>query len=527
MSHPCLVTLDPGSAPRVLFSGDRLVEVDLPAGTRVLYPRPPEPGLADVDAAIRRAIARPENSAPLVERLRPGMRVTVTVSDLSSPFPSVRLPDVRQRALEILLRLLADHGIDDIAIVVATGLRRHLSPDELRRLVGPRVFSAHWPERLYNHDAADPDALVVLGETEYGEIVEVNRRVAESDLVVQVGVMASPLDGGHAPFGLGLSSYRSARAHQNPTVLGRCHSMMDPAASGLHTCLERMGRVALGAIEVFTLLATTNNDAFGDRLRLLAKNEDDLPDRERLLLQGLVQGSGRLPGALRKGLVGNLHAHYAVTSVLAGETEAVFAKALERVNRQLLVPVDGQADVLVAGIPHAGPYNVGAFLNPLLVQHMAEGVLFNAYRGVPLVRKGGTLILLHPCTDKFDHAQHSAYIDFVHQILPETRDGLEIQRRYEQKFAENPAFLEMYQRGQSYHPAHPFFVWYGGEAARQHLGQVIVVGADNEYVPRRLGYQTAPNMAEALYRARGGQAHGLDILCLHTPPLALGDTTTP
>ena len=34
MNHPCLVTLERDSAPRTLFSGDRLVEVDLPAGTR-------------------------------------------------------------------------------------------------------------------------------------------------------------------------------------------------------------------------------------------------------------------------------------------------------------------------------------------------------------------------------------------------------------------------------------------------------------------------------------------------------------
>ena len=48
MTHPCLVTLDRDSAPRVLFAGDRLVEVDLPAGTRVLYPKPPIEPLKDV-----------------------------------------------------------------------------------------------------------------------------------------------------------------------------------------------------------------------------------------------------------------------------------------------------------------------------------------------------------------------------------------------------------------------------------------------------------------------------------------------
>ena len=44
MNHPCLVTLERDSAPRVLFSGDRLVEVDLPPGTRCIYPKPPAEG---------------------------------------------------------------------------------------------------------------------------------------------------------------------------------------------------------------------------------------------------------------------------------------------------------------------------------------------------------------------------------------------------------------------------------------------------------------------------------------------------
>ena len=77
MSHPCVVTLDSRSAPRVLFSGDRLVEVDLPTGTRVIYPKPPIEPLKDVDAAIRYAINHPQNSEPLYAKLRPGMKVTM------------------------------------------------------------------------------------------------------------------------------------------------------------------------------------------------------------------------------------------------------------------------------------------------------------------------------------------------------------------------------------------------------------------------------------------------------------------
>ena len=43
----CVVTLEKDSAPRVLFCGEDLLEVKLPAGTRVVYAKPPIPGLRD------------------------------------------------------------------------------------------------------------------------------------------------------------------------------------------------------------------------------------------------------------------------------------------------------------------------------------------------------------------------------------------------------------------------------------------------------------------------------------------------
>jgi hypothetical protein len=97
--------------------------------------------------------------------------------------------------------------------------------------------------------------------------------------------------------------------------------------------------------------------------------------------------------------------------------------------------VTGQADILVTGVPYISPYNVNAYLNPLLVQVMAKGYLFNLYKGRPMVKKGGTMIILHPCTDKFDNEQHAPYIEFVHRLLPETRDAMELHKRYEAKFA--------------------------------------------------------------------------------------------
>lgn len=525
MSHPCLVTLDRDSAPRVMFSGDRLVEVDLPAGTRVLYPKPPLSPLKDVDAAIRYAINHPYGTEPLHAKLKPGMKVTIAVDDISVPLPPMKRPDVRQRVLEIVLQQLADYGVDDIEIIMALGVHRRLKAHEVRHIVGDKVFSSYWPHKLYNHDPEDPDGMVVVGETEFGEVVELNRRAVESDLIIYVNLNFVPMDGGHKSVAVGLCGYRSLRAHHDPKTMRNCHSYMDPGRSALATSVERMGKLVNSTLNVFTIETTINNRMFSGPLEFLAKNEDDLTSRERLLLKGLVQTTARLPQAARQAIFDRVPAAYGVTGVFAGETSATHEQTLKRCNDQYLVPVDGQADVLVAGIPYISPYNVNAFLNPLLVSCMAEGYLFNMYRGAPLVKKGGTMIILHPCTDKFDHEQHAPYIDFVHRLLPETRDAMELHRRYEKQFAENPAFLEMFRTGHAYHPAHAFFMWYWGEAGRQHLGKVIVVGADNEYIPKLLGYETAPNVDEALYRARGGENRSQNILAMHMPPIVMGEVT--
>src|SRR5262245_40674344 len=108
MNHPCVLTLDRRSPPSAPFSGDQLVEVDLPTGTRVVYPKPPLAPLKGVNAAIRYAINHPYNSEPLYAKLRPGMKVTIAVDDISLPLPPMKRPDVRERVLTVVLDLLTD-----------------------------------------------------------------------------------------------------------------------------------------------------------------------------------------------------------------------------------------------------------------------------------------------------------------------------------------------------------------------------------------------------------------------------------
>ena len=522
--HPLVVTIDRKSAPRVVFAGNELVEIDLPVGSRCIYPRPPLEALKDVDAAIRFALNHPLGTEPLHAKLRPGMKVVIAMDDISVPLPPMRSPDVRERMLTVLLELLSDHGVEDVEMIIATSIHRRMTADEVRHVVGRRIFARYWPDLLRNHDAEDAKQMTLVGMTEREEIVELNRSAVESDLLIYVSLNLVPMSGGHKSVAVGLAGYKSLRAHHNPSVMRDCWSYMDPTKSALSTSVERMGRLAEKALNIFHIEATVNNRMFGAGLEFLHKNEDDWTGGERAAFKGLAFTLSRLPQAARQAIFQRVPAPYGVTGIFAGECEAVHEKTLERCYAQYLVPVQGQADILVLGVPYISPYNVNSALNPLLVQVMAQGYLFNLYRGAPLVRKGGTMIIFHPCTDQFDKEHHASYIEFVHDVLPLTLDAMVMHRTHEERFATNPAYIEMYRRGHAYHPAHPFYMWYWGEAGRQHLGRVIVVGADNDYIPKLLGYETARSFPEALAMAGGGVSRP-EITMLHAPPIVMADVT--
>ncbi|MEC7986735.1 MAG: lactate racemase domain-containing protein [Myxococcota bacterium] len=528
--HPCVVTINSRSKPRVLFCGTKLMEVDLPIGTRVIYPKPPIEPLQDIDAAIRYALNHPENSEPLYAKLRPGMKVTIAIDDLSMPLPPMQTPDIRQNMIDIVLELLDQYAVTDIELIVATAFHRPMTKAEIKRMVGKKTFDRFWPDRLYNHDAEKPGGLMYLGKTAEGFDVEINARAASSDLLIYINLTLVPMNGGFKSVGTGLAGYRTLRTHHNPSAIRKSKTYMDPnysdkKASELATRMESIGRLINEKVDVFHIESTINNQMFAKPLDFLGKNEDELSPTEEKGLKLLVKTLDFLPQKARQAIFEKVPAPYGVIAVHAGETEATHERILERCYQQLAVPVEGQADIVVFPIPYISPYNVDAFLNPLLVSVMAEGYLFNLHRGAPLLKKGGTMIILHPCSDNFDPEQHLAYVEFFHKLLPQTRDAMELHKRFEKQFAKNPAYVQMYRTGKAYHPVHPFYMWYWGENGRQHRGRVIVVGADNEYIPQLLGYETAATMSDALRMARETAPEDPDITCFRICPLMLADVT--
>src|SRR5260221_149819 len=188
------VFIDTDSAPRVLHCGESLLEARLPVGTRVVYPRPPIAPVSDAHEAIREAIENPLGCDPLPAQLRPGMRVTIAMDDISLPLPPMERPDVRQTALEVLLPILAEAGVDDIHLLVANSLHRKMTESEMRRAVGDDIHREFYPDRYYCHDAEDPQGLGTIGTTAHGERLRLNRRASESGFLIYLNIHLVALD---------------------------------------------------------------------------------------------------------------------------------------------------------------------------------------------------------------------------------------------------------------------------------------------------------------------------------------------
>ncbi len=509
--------------PYVFHRGEGFELHRLPEGTRVIYPNPPLPGLTDVRGAIEHALAHPLGCEPLTALLTPNTRVTIAFDDISLPIPKMRLPDIRQLIMESVLAKLDAAGITDIELICAICLHRRLTPKELKRMVGPRVFERFWPDRLKNHDAEDPAGNVLLGTTDQGEVVEINRRAAESDLIIYVNINLVTMDGGHKSVPVGLGTYKSVLHHHNVHTMMTSCSYMDPATSSFHASCDRMGAVVAKHVRVFTVETTMNTNMFPAMQSFFRKREADWTALDRLRFHASAAGLKALPGPLRRKVYHSIPAPYEVTSVQAGLTGPVHAKTLEEVHKQQLVRIDGQADIMLVGLPSLSPYNVDSILNPILVQCLSAGYVFNFYRGKPLVRKGGVMIITHPLDELFHKVHHPSYIDFYEQVLGATRDLHEIEHKYEKSFAENSRYIDLYRNSYAYHGVHPFYMWYWACHGMSHLGKVIAVAPRSPRAAERLGFDTAPSLTAAIEQAKDFVGRDAQITHFHVPPIMMCD----
>ena len=172
--------------------------------------KPPIVVVTDPLKEIRRSLDHPIGSPKIEELARPGMEVVLLFDDLQRPTPvHLALPEILNR--------LNKAGIPDkrISGICAVGTHPVLSLEQINNKVGKET-SSRLQGRLFSHDSHASDN-VIIGKTHRGTLVEVNQRVAFSDLIIGVGeCMPHPdagFGGGCKIVMPGVCSYRTVADH--------------------------------------------------------------------------------------------------------------------------------------------------------------------------------------------------------------------------------------------------------------------------------------------------------------------------
>ncbi len=160
------------------------------------------------DVEIGEALSAPISSPPLEDLIAPNDSVLIVVSDATRATASAQI-------LHLLVRRLIQNGVSpaDLAIIFATGIHRPVTPKEKIELLTPFIAQR---VKTIDHDAYDASQMTLLGTTDRGVPVELNRALKDFSHVVITGAIGfhyfAGFTGGRKSICPGLASARTIEA---------------------------------------------------------------------------------------------------------------------------------------------------------------------------------------------------------------------------------------------------------------------------------------------------------------------------
>ena len=176
---------------RMNYGRDGLA-LDLPDAWEVdLIEKKEMPVEPDPDQCIRGALEDPIGSRPLAEEAEGKRSACILICDITRPVPNGRI-------LPPIVRTLLASGMapSDIQVLIATGLHRPNLGEEMHEVVGSEWVME--TVKVANHYARNDEDHVHLGRTARGTEVLLDRRFAEADLKLAVGLVEPHLMAGYS-----------------------------------------------------------------------------------------------------------------------------------------------------------------------------------------------------------------------------------------------------------------------------------------------------------------------------------------
>jgi len=317
----------------LLAFGRGFLDLDLPRGYdwRVLEARS-APALPDAAAAIGQALDCPVSGPSLRELARGKRSAAISVCDITRPVPyPVLLPPLLER--------LESAGIprEAITILIATGLHRPATQDEIAEILSPAVASRY---RVVNHRARERNEHRSLGSTRSGTPVYIDERFMAADLHITSGLIEPHLmlgfSGGRKLVAPGLAFEDTIKSIHSPRF------MRDP-------------RAVEGSIE--------GNSVHAELLEIARMARHDF------MLDAAIARDRSIAG------------------VFAGAPEAAHAEAVRFVSAAMLQELDGPVDAVITS---AAGYPLDLTFYQAIKGITAAG---------KIVKPGGRILLIAACNE--------------------------------------------------------------------------------------------------------------------------------
>jgi nickel-dependent lactate racemase len=225
-----------------LAFGKTGVEAELPDGRQYQFLEARSAvALDDGIAALEAAMDSPIGTAPLVDLARGKRSAAISVCDITRPAPN-------RLVLPPLLARLEQGGIEreNVTVLIATGLHRPATEEEIREIVGPELFGTI---RVVNHHAKILDEHRYLGDTSTGTPVYIDERFIAADLHITLGFIEPHLmlgfSGGRKLIAPGLAAQETIKVLHSPKFMRDTRAVEGSVEDNpLHRELIEISRIA-------------------------------------------------------------------------------------------------------------------------------------------------------------------------------------------------------------------------------------------------------------------------------------------
>jgi lactate racemase len=171
--------------------------------------------LPDVKGALDAALDHPIGSLPLAALAAGKKTAAISVCDITRPAPNwLTLPPLLSRLHE------AGIPVEGVTLLIATGLHREASADEINAILGPEIAAKY---RVVNHDARVLAQHRALGSTRRGIPVYIDERFIAADLHITLGFIEQHLmlgfSGGRKLVAPGLAAQETIKVIHSPKFM--------------------------------------------------------------------------------------------------------------------------------------------------------------------------------------------------------------------------------------------------------------------------------------------------------------------